>query len=155
MDLAATTVVPHEDPNWQSQLQQSAESPASQVLFVPIIKHNTSPAHQIDPAALDAAFGAAMFLKPCQQEAAASGETGMTDQIRMAVTLYGWWLTTKNMPLDGSNYPGELDVRSVTAGDPVTAAALDHFSSLSTTDQAMWIKMNQDRVSKCRALPPA
>ncbi|MBO4210004.1 hypothetical protein [Micromonospora echinofusca] len=152
-DFAATTVILVEGLAERAGQPHGEGSATARMLLVPVVKGNTSPAHQIDPTALDAAFGAAVFLDPCLRASGANGEAGVTDRLRMAVPLYAWWLAMRKAPLDGSNYPGELDVRSVLAEDAAYAAALDGFSRLPRADQAAWISANQDRISRCQALP--
>ncbi len=142
LDLSATSVTP---------IDRLAAGGGPAVLMVPIVKRNTSPAHEIDTKSLDAAFGAALFLDPCLREAPESAETQLTDGFRTAVTLYFWWLNARDLPLDGSNYPGEMDVRLIMEQDPELKTAVGKFERLSPSGQRSWIAENQGRISGCQA----
>lgn len=142
LDLSGTSVTP---------IDRLAAGGGPAVLLVPIVKRNTSPAHEIETKSLDAAFGAALFLDPCLREATENAETQLTDGFRTAVTLYLWWLKARALPVDGSNYPGEMDVRSILEQDPELETAVAKFGRLSPSGQTSWVAENQGRISGCQA----
>ncbi|TDB79060.1 hypothetical protein [Micromonospora sp. KC721] len=150
-DFATTTVVATE--SLEQELRQHRSPSSVRVMLVPIVKRSTSPAHEINPRALDASFGAAVFLHPCQRLGAGDTDAGITAGARMALTLYSWWLTTRGISLDGSNYPGEPDIQLLAATDPAIGATQQTFSRLSASAQIAWITTNQDGIRNCRALP--
>ncbi|MGN9912175.1 hypothetical protein ACTMTJ_32005 [Phytohabitans sp. LJ34] len=126
---------------------------SGEVVFAPIVKRNTSPAHQIDSASFDAAFGAGLFLTSCHDANDGERPAGAEDSLRTAVALYHWWLSARDLPLDGSNYPGEIDLKSVLAADASTAAVDKRLFALSPGERMAWLREHQAAILSCRAGP--
>ncbi len=125
-----------------------APDPGAGQVVVEIAKGYTSPAHRIDQRAFAARFGAGLFLTPClngpPQDAAA-----LTDAAARSMMLYAWWLQRNNLPTNGSNYAGEINVDYALAEDAALAERTRQFSALPDTDRAVWLQRNGRAVLTC------
>jgi hypothetical protein len=117
-------------------------------IIIEITKGYTSPAHQIDQRAFVARFGTGLFITPClnaaPQKAASFDDAGMRSMM-----LYGWWLRNNNLPTNGSNYTGEINIGYAVAEDAALAKRVEAFSSMSDADRAAWFERNGQQALAC------
>lgn len=151
-DVSNVTVAQSET-LFQASREQAGTAPVvpSALLVIPIVKGNTSPAHEIDRRSFHAHLGQAVFLAPCTTLASAGPQSSGDDGRQAGVILYAWWLASQGLPSDGSNFPGELSVDSVLADDPALRAAAQRFEELTDAQRAAWVAENQDAILSCRA----
>jgi hypothetical protein len=63
--------------------------------------------------------------------------------------LYGWWLRNNNLPTNGSNYTGEINIGYAVAEDAALAKRVEAFSSMSDADRAAWFERNGQQALAC------
>ncbi|WP_410814958.1 hypothetical protein [Micromonospora sp. 067-2] len=117
-------------------------------IIIEVTKGYTSPAHEIDQRAFVARFGTGLFITPCLN-AAPQNASSLNDAAARSVMLYGWWLRRNNLPTNGSNYTGEINVGYAFTEDAALAERSQAFSSMSDPDLAAWFERNGPQVMAC------
>ncbi|MFV2012756.1 MULTISPECIES: hypothetical protein [unclassified Micromonospora] len=123
--------------------------PDARRVIVPIVKRNTSPAHEIDSATLTANVGFALFLAPCMARPTAAEDVGLTT----AAALYHWWLTSHGLPTDGTNFPGEPSLDSILIENEEAARTAGSFVRLVEEERQEWFSESTESVLTCTAVP--
>jgi hypothetical protein len=77
--------------------------------------------------------------------------TGTEEGRRIGGALYHWWLVSQGLPVDGSAYPGQLDVASLLVGDASLADAALRYFALSDAQRVDWMARRGNVVLTCRA----
>jgi hypothetical protein len=107
----------------------------------------TSPAHKIDEHAFVAHFGFGLFVTPCY--ATLRNGSVPADAESRSTVLYYWWLTRNNLPTDGTNYTGEMNLDYALADDPSLAPRVRQFTAMSGADRAAWWQRNARSILTC------
>jgi hypothetical protein len=84
-------------------------------------------------------------------DAASGTATGTEEGRRIGGALYHWWLVSQGLPVDGSAYPGQLDVASLLVGDASLADAALRYFALSDAQRVDWMARRGNVVLTCRA----
>jgi hypothetical protein len=120
---------------------------AGQVV-VEIADGYASPAHRIDRRAFTARFGAGLFVTPCLNGPPQDG-TSLTDAAARSIMLYRWWLQSNNMPTNGSNFIGEVNVDYAVSEDSDLTQRAQQFAALPDAERAAWLGRNGQSVLSC------
>lgn len=106
---------------------------------VEIAQGYTSPAHEIDRRVFAARFGTGLFLTRCLDTPAGA----------RSIMLYRWWLLHNELPTDGSNYIGEMNVDYALSEDPTLAQRAQQFAAMSDADRGAWLRRNERNILTC------
>ncbi|MEH1014030.1 hypothetical protein V6U90_13085 [Micromonospora sp. CPCC 206060] len=149
LSLTGRTVVHSSSlfPNAQ-RFTETAADPGPGQLIIEITKGYTSPAHEIDPRAFVARLGTGLFFTPCLT-APPQNAASLDDARIRSMMLYGWWLRHHNLPTDGSNYTGEININYATAENAALATRTQAFTAMSDADRAAWFRRNGPTVLTC------